>query len=424
MVAARERGHLWPAVRELPRTFGEYTLVERLGVGGTASVYLGRKRLHDGFEWVALKCLHPHLIEAGEIAHMFLHEAELLSRLHHPNVCEILRYGSEDGIPFLATRYLKGAPLDVLSKRLRGRALPVGLMAWIVAEACAGLHHAHEACNEDGAHLGIVHRDVSPQNIFVTFDGKVQLLDFGIAHAAIDTRSEEPGELRGKDGYMSPEQIRGASLDRRSDVFSIGIVLWEAITGRRLFDRSNPLATALAISEEPAPEARSANPNVSRQLSAIARRALSIDPNKRFATAREMEAMLRAEIGDDLSPQIQLQVLAREVLDADARDSETALDLRTASDDFLDDDDDMGDLTEIARPFEPPRRDLDESETTIEPVRPEDTVSIPQRPAALEAQVATRVTPPPPRTPGWRAALLLVLLALISLMVGFWWYDR
>src|SRR5688572_24948397 len=154
---------------EQPRTIGGYTLMERLGVGGTASVYLGRKRLHDGFEWVALKCLHPHLVELDEVSRMFLIEAELLSRLHHPNVCEILRYGTESGIPFIATRYLKGASLDILVRKLQGRAIPVDLMAWIVAEACAGLHHAHEAVNEEGAPLGIVHRDVSPQNIFVTF---------------------------------------------------------------------------------------------------------------------------------------------------------------------------------------------------------------------------------------------------------------
>src|SRR5688572_16947979 len=222
---------------EQPRTIGGYTLMERLGVGGTASVYLGRKRLHDGFEWVALKCLHPHLVELAEVESMFLVEAELLSRLHHPNVCEILRYGTEDGIPFIATRYLKGAPLDKLMRKMMGRPIPLDLMAWIVAEACAGLHHAHEARTDQGAHLGIVHRDVSPQNIFVTFDGSVQLLDFGVAHAAISVPSSQSGEVRGKDGYMSPEQLNGGALDRRSDIFSLGIVLWEAITGRRLFAR-------------------------------------------------------------------------------------------------------------------------------------------------------------------------------------------
>jgi serine/threonine protein kinase len=408
---------------------GGYTLVERLGVGGTASVYLGRKRLHDGFEWVALKCLHPHLVELDEVETMFLVEAELLSRLHHPNVCEILRYGTEDGIPFIATRYLRGAPFDRLQKKLMGRRIPLELMAWIVAEACAGLHHAHEARNDEGAHLGIVHRDVSPQNIFVTFDGKVQLLDFGVAHAAISSlKSESTGEVKGKDGYMSPEQTNGGALDRRSDIFSLGIVLWEAITGRRLFARENALATALAISEQPAPDAASINPRVSTGLARITKKALAIEAEDRFSTAQEMERALRAELADDLSPQIQLQVLMREVLDHDPRDPPTDLDLRSpgaseasmenmwadATKDDGDDDDDLADLTEIA---DPTLRDL--ADSTLKNLRAaaqpdaDDTVSV-SAPASREVVVKPSTLPEPNARRSWILGLVAVLISIAA----------
>lgn len=335
------------------RQFGEYTLVDQLGVGGTATVYLGRKRLHDGCEWVALKCLHPHLVEIDEIAELFLVEAEVLSRLHHPNVCEILRYGTEDGVPFIATRYLRGASLAELNRAIQGRPIPSALMGWIVAEACAGLHHAHEARNEEGAHLGLVHRDVSPQNIFVTLEGEVRLLDFGVARAAVHKRLSQTGEMKGKDGYMSPEQVEGGALDRRSDVFSMGIVLWESLTGRRLFERANHLATALAITESEAPDPRTIDPEIPELLARIALRALARQPEDRFPTALQMEHALRDAVADDLSPRIDLQILARSVLEDRPHPPEEA----NASDDL---DESFLDATEIGQMGSYPAFDLEE----------------------------------------------------------------
>jgi serine/threonine-protein kinase len=327
------------AVAEDVRRFADYLLVERLGVGGTASVYLGKKRLHDGFEWVALKCLHPHLIGIDEVVRMFLVEAELLSRLHHRNVCEILRYGTESGVPFIATRYLRGGTLDVLFKKLRDRSRPPDLMAWIVAEACAGLHHAHEARDEAGAHLGLVHRDISPQNIFVTFNGEVRLLDFGIARAAIKTGFTTTGEVKGKDGYMSPEQVNSGSLDRRSDIFSMGVVLWEMLTGARLFERPNQLATALAITEAPSPDPRTIDPSIPEAYADIALRALQLEAEDRFSTAHDMEAALRSGMSDDLSPDIQLQILLRSLLATeDDPDTDRNLERKALSNDTFDED--------------------------------------------------------------------------------------
>jgi serine/threonine protein kinase len=408
----------------LPKIFGGYTLVERLGVGGTASVYLGRKRLHDGFEWVALKCLHPHLVEIEEIARMFLVEAELLSRLHHPNVCEILRYGTEDGLPFIATRYLKGASLDVLVKKLKGRAIPVDLMAWIAAEACAGLHHAHEAVDELGAPLEIVHRDVSPQNIFVTIEGKVQLLDFGIAHAAMYAQATLSGDIKGKDGYMSPEQISGAMLDRRSDVFALGIVLWEAITGKRLFARENSLATALAISEQPAPDPRTMNPHVAAALSKVALRALALEPDDRFATALDMETALRDTLSDDLSPQIQLQALARDVLDPDSK----ATDVDQMWMDPTDSDEDSADLTEVYVPPEDetlpvpiaaPKVDRTANMRAPSKTGTDDTVSMASSPA--DETLPVPIPKQKKRVKIWPLAVAVAILAAIGLALGLAW---
>jgi serine/threonine protein kinase len=400
---------------ELPKMIGGYTLMEKLGVGGTASVYLGRKRLHDGFEWVALKCLHPHLMEVDEFESMFLMEAELLSRLHHPNVCEILRYGTDDGVPFIATRYLKGTSFDRLQRKMMGRAIPLELMSWIVAEACAGLHHAHEARNDDGAQLGIVHRDVSPQNIFVTFDGTVQLIDFGVAHAAYSAGATT--EVKGKDGYMSPEQLAGGRLDRRSDIFSLGIVLWEAMTGRRLFARENALATALAISEEPAPDPKEVNPRISDGLAGIALRALAIETNERFSSAKEMERALRVELADDLSGAIKLQTLMREVLDRD-RDPTTDLDLEKSQHLalWMESDDDSADLTEIATPLSL------ESPHDTKPPPPavsdvEDTISVKQRPASQRPARAVSVDTLPPKKPR-QSWIIAVLAGVISVLVA------
>src|SRR5690606_4471316 len=191
---------------------------------------------------------------------------------------------------FLVMEYLVGENLASLVRRLtrRQERIGYGLCAYIIAEVCDGLHFAHELADEDGKPLGLVHRDVSPQNVFVTYGGDVKLLDFGVATAAHRLTQTASGEVKGKYAYMSPEQGQGEPLDRRSDIFSLGTVLYELTTLRRLFKRPNELQVMRAITEEPIPRPSREVPDYPRALEEVCVRALARDPDERYATAAEM----------------------------------------------------------------------------------------------------------------------------------------
>ncbi len=283
--------------------FGRYTLFGKIAAGGMASVYLGRPNdVNEG--WYAVKRVHPHLASRADVMQMFMNEAKILSRLEHQNVCGITDYGITDGSPFLVMRYLHGAPLSGLLRRILDRKdpIPIDLMAYVVACTCEGLHYAHEATGEDGRSLGLVHRDISPQNIFVTFAGDVKLLDFGVAKAAGFQSFTRTGHIKGKYAYMSPEQVEAIPLDRRSDVFSLGIVLWEMMTGRHLFKRKREIDTLRAITRAVVPAASEVNPEVPQSLDAIVAKALVADKNRRFASAHEMGQALWAHLTGATNP--------------------------------------------------------------------------------------------------------------------------
>jgi eukaryotic-like serine/threonine-protein kinase len=232
------------------RTLGRYEVVGHLASGGMAEVLLGRVRGPHGFERaVVLKRILPHLARMSSFVDMFLDEARIIARIHHPNVVQVHELGTEGGELFMAMEYLAGESVSSLVRRLatRNAKLDHALAAFIVAEACAGLHAAHELKTDDGALLHIVHRDVSPQNIFITFDGAVKVIDFGIAKSADRVARTEAGQLKGKLDFMSPEQCKSEPLDRRTDVFALGIVLYELLTQRRLFKRPSPAGTIKAI---------------------------------------------------------------------------------------------------------------------------------------------------------------------------------
>jgi serine/threonine-protein kinase len=274
---------------------GKYTLVRPLAQGGMAEVWLARYAGPGGFEKTAvIKRILPHLTANADFVQMFLDEARIAARLSHPNVVQVFDFGEAEGSYFLCMEHLVGedvATLIRLSEK-RKRHLPPAVTALILSAACDALHYAHTLCDDEGQPLNIVHRDVSPSNVFVTYQGAVKVLDFGIAKAEGKLSQTQGGVLKGKFVYMSPEQIRGKPLDGRSDVFALGAVLAEMLTGQRLFYRENELGILAAITEDPIPSMGELAPGTPAELDAIVQRALSRDREARFADAHQMRHAL------------------------------------------------------------------------------------------------------------------------------------
>src|SRR6185436_2864619 len=231
---------------------------------------------------------------------MFLDEARIAARLHHPNVIEILDLGAEGDSYFIAMEYIHGEDLRRISKRgiELGRRMPPPLVCRVVAQACRGLDYAHRRTDSSGKPLRIVHRDVSPQNILVGFDGLVKVVDFGIAKAADKATVTASGVIKGKHAYMSPEQALGREIDHRTDVFALGIVMYETLTATRLFRRATDLQTLKAVSECKVEAPSRAFPGVPLPLDAIIMKALAKDLTVRYQHAEELAAALEAWLGD------------------------------------------------------------------------------------------------------------------------------
>jgi len=279
-------------------------VVGYIATGGMAELFLGKEPTGRP---VVIKRILPHLARQTSFVSMFIDEARIGSRAKHPNLVEVYELGQVGTDLFLVMEYLVGENLAGLVRRLtkKNERMAYGLCAYIIAEVCDGLHAAHELTDEAGNHLELVHRDVSPQNVFVTYGGDVKLLDFGVATAAHRLTQTASGEVKGKYAYMSPEQCRGEPLDRRSDIFSLGIVLYELTTLRRLFKRANELQVMKAITEDPIPRPTREVEGYPPCLEEICVRALARDPAQRYATAAEMrEDLLKAmqQIGLDGDP--------------------------------------------------------------------------------------------------------------------------
>jgi eukaryotic-like serine/threonine-protein kinase len=275
----------------LPAHLGRYQIVGELATGGMAEILLGRVVGPSRFERpVVLKRILPHLARQPAFVEMFLDEARISARIRHPNVIHIEELAQEGGEVFLVMEYLEGESAAGLQKRLssRGEMLPKGLAAYIVAEACAGLHAAHEGRDAQTGEQELVHRDVSPQNLFVTYAGQIKVLDFGIAKTSDRTACTEAGQIKGKFEYMSPEQCRGEPLDRGTDIFALGVVLYELTTGRRLFSRASPPAVLNAICLEPVVPPSRLFEDFPPALDAICMRALAAARADRYATAADM----------------------------------------------------------------------------------------------------------------------------------------
>jgi eukaryotic-like serine/threonine-protein kinase len=278
-----------------PARIGRYDILGQLAVGGMAEILLGRLAGPSGFErLVVIKRILPHLAGDRRFVDMFLDEARTVARIHHPNVVPVHELGSDGDELFLVMEYLQGESVAGVLRRLRARDEPLEpwLALHIAAEACRGLHAAHELCDPDGVPLEVVHRDVSPQNIFVTYGGNVVVLDFGVARVADQQGRTEAGQVKGKTAYMSPEQCLARTLDRRSDVFSMGAVLFEMLTGTALFRRDADHATFKAICEEPIPRPSETRPGLPEDVDRVVARALGRQRGDRYATAAEMRADL------------------------------------------------------------------------------------------------------------------------------------
>jgi eukaryotic-like serine/threonine-protein kinase len=278
---------------------GSYRLLAQLGSGGMADVFLAVDDRMAMAKLAVIKRIRSHLADDAELSALLLDEANVSARLNHPNVVQILDVGSDQNARwYIAMEYLDGQPLSQIIRRA-GTALPKDVEMLVASDVLRGLEYAHQLTNYDGTPLGIVHRDVSPHNVFVTYEGQVKLLDFGIAKAAVRATETREGLFRGKLRYMPPEQVSGEGVDRRADIFAMGILIWQAFTGRRFWgDLPDQTVIAKLIHGEYDPSPKTICPDVPDAVDAICRRALAFQVDTRYPTAAAMLADVEDYLGN------------------------------------------------------------------------------------------------------------------------------
>ncbi len=286
------RGPLAPGTK-----LEKYEVLRYLAAGGMAEIYLARSRGLAGFEKVVvLKRILPKIAEDPSVVTMFLDEARLAATLHHPNLVQVYDIGKVDGSYFFTMEYIHGEDLHTVVQRAATakRGLSTQNALFIAAQVAAGLHYAHDKKGADGQPLGTVHRDVSPSNVMITYDGAVKIVDFGVAKAVARQTKTKSGAIKGKVTYMSPEQARGDEIDRRSDVFALGVLLFELTTGTRLFKKEHDYAILSQLLTEDAPLASTRRKGYPPELEGIVSKALQRDPERRYGTAQELQLALEA----------------------------------------------------------------------------------------------------------------------------------
>jgi serine/threonine protein kinase len=355
--------------------FGRYTLLRRLASGGMGELFLAQPAdAPKGEQLLAVKTLLPAMADDPDVVIMFLDEARLAAQLHHPNICQISDLGQEDGVLFMALEFIHGEDLDRLQRALvkAGLKLPLPLAARLVADAARGLHFAHQLADANGKPVGFIHRDISPHNILVTFKGEVKIIDFGLAKAAGRATQSQSGSLKGKFAYMSPEMVTSERIDHRHDVFALGIVLWELVTGQRLFKAESEISTLALIARCEVAAPSTVNPSIPPALDEICLRALERDKVRRYQTADEVRAALEFYLASQAAPHATADVEAflrevyRERLEQEAKsgpiwmtDDTLALRRRTAI------------PPEQRRPPPPPRRTASTDDVAGLPIRSE-----------------------------------------------------
>jgi serine/threonine protein kinase len=286
-----------PAARDRAATpageihYGPYRLLQRIAVGGMAEVFRAKRTGVEGFEKVvAVKRILPHLSDNKEFVDMFIDEAKMVAGLTHPNIVQIFDLGKIDRTYFIAMDYVHGRDLRTIMRRGRekGLRIPLDLSLLVVSRVCSALEFAHRKKDERGVPMQIVHRDVSPQNILISFEGEVKLTDFGIAKAATKATVTDAGALRGKLLYMSPEQAWGKPMDRRSDVFSLGIVFYEMVTDQKPFLASSEMSILETVRECKVVPPSQVNPRIPEKLERVLLKALARDVDERYQDAAEM----------------------------------------------------------------------------------------------------------------------------------------
>jgi serine/threonine protein kinase len=277
-----------------PKKFGKYQLLQKIAVGGMAELYRSKVTRAHGFEkLVAIKKILPHLTDEGNLIKAFIDEAKLAALLQHENIVQIYDFGSIDDEYFIAMEYLFGKDLRKLTHKARKTAVPLGLenTLFIISRICAGLDYSHNLKDLQGKPLNIIHRDINPQNIFLTYEGQVKIIDFGIAKAASHNSTTHEGLIKGKLAYMSPEQATGKPIDHRSDIFSTGIIFYELLAGRRMFEGETMEVYSLVREARYEPLVK-LKPDLPAQLHEIVERALAKEPDQRYQTCGEMLADL------------------------------------------------------------------------------------------------------------------------------------
>ena len=283
-----------------PARFGKYTLLDRLAVGGMAEIFLARQAGMEGFEkTVVIKRILPRLTRVEGFVTMFLNEARLASQLTHPNIVQIHELGRFGDSYFIAMEYLFGRDMARIIPKAAALGIPFPHVyaLKIAASVCEGLYYAHQKADAWGNPLHIVHRDVTPENVFVSFDGMVKVLDFGIAKARGQVGQTQVGEVKGKLAYMSPEQCLGQPLDQRSDIFSLGVVLYEWLTGYRLFTGDSEVAVLKSITDGKIYGPSYFKPDIPPEVEQVVMRALEKDREKRYASAWDMQRDLERAMG-------------------------------------------------------------------------------------------------------------------------------
>lgn len=270
---------------------GPYEVIQKLAAGGMAEVFLARRPGPAGFEKrVVLKRISRKLRAESEVAAMFRDEANVQALLDHPNIVQIYDYGEDQGFPYIAMEFVKGATLRWLVDNSKAvlRPIPLQHSLRIACDILAGLHFAHERKDEANQPLNLVHRDISPVNILIGRNGIAKLCDFGVAKSKIQSTHTQVGVVKGKFRYMAPEQLNGQGVSRQTDVFAVGLCLWEMLVGRRLFDETKETGVISAIRSGDYPQPSSVRPELPRAIDRLLMRALKLEPERRFQSARDM----------------------------------------------------------------------------------------------------------------------------------------
>jgi serine/threonine protein kinase len=301
-----------PGVHSQTR-LGRYELLARLATGGMGEIFLARLEGAAGFEKLyVVKRILPHLADDARFRQMLISEAQIAAKMSHSNICQVYELGETQGQLYIAMEYLEGVTILPLLRRASKAQAPLdfGFVAGVVQQTCDALNYAHELKDRGGEYLGLIHRDVTPSNIFLTESGVTKILDFGIAKAkgATSTKTED-GAVKGKYAYMAPEQLRGGAIDRRVDLFALGVVLYEMLALRRLFQRKTDYLTFRAVMEQPIPDIRRYRPDIPDGMADALARALDRDPAQRFETARLLgNAILDAVAAAGIRPWTQGEI--------------------------------------------------------------------------------------------------------------------